>query len=184
MSELWRKQLIKEYGHNKKELELQQTKLTEDDPDQKVYSSMISEMKYAIKWLKQGYEPRIYSKSIYNKKLMEKGLEVKNRKEVIFTDDNNWLGQIAIHHDVIEGIDEIEEKTLTRDEMKAITTALSILTERQLNCFILHEANMLPMDQIAKEIGVTKATVQTHIEAARKRISEFVSDNEINLISV
>lgn len=48
------------------------------------------------------------------------------------------------------------------------------LTERQLNCYLLHYAHRLSMQEIANELGIKKSTVQDHIELARKKISEMV----------
>ncbi|WP_245987653.1 sigma factor-like helix-turn-helix DNA-binding protein [Ureibacillus endophyticus] len=166
----WEIELLHEYKIYRRQLKKQKDQLPADDPQHKIYNSMISDMTYTIGWLKKGHEPRIFNKAIYSKRKMEQGLEVKNRKEVIFTDD---LATKAKHYDVIAGVNDVQERQLTIAEKKLIQSVLSSLPEKQMQCFVLNTAYNRSLKEIAIELGITKGAVQEHIESARKKVAQF-----------
>ena len=50
----------------------------------------------------------------------------------------------------------------------------SELTERQKTCIMRYYAENTPAEEIAKELGITKATVYKHIRSGRKRLKKCV----------
>jgi len=172
-------ELIKEYKIHRRQLKKQKDCLPADDPQHKIYSSMINEMTYAIDWMRQGHEPRIYSKAIYNKKLLDKGQEVRERPIHQYMDDENWIPKKeAAHYDVIEGVNDVEERQLSIDDMNLIQTFLTTLSEKQMECFVLNTSYNRSFGQIAVELGISKCTVQEHIELARKKVAQFRQQTE------
>lgn len=157
------KELEKEYRHYKKELEVRKAKLTEDDPEYKIYAGMIKDMDYAIRWLVNGYEPDSYTKSI-----RKKGGYTNRRN---YYADISWFSTkdiIPIFSDQTE-----KERQLSDTDKKYIQSFLLTLTDKQLNAFIQSAAYNRSFGEIASEMGVSKNTVVTQIEAARKKATDF-----------
>lgn len=157
------KELEKEYRHYKKELEVRKAKLTEDDPEYKIYVGMINDMDYAIRWLVNGYEPDSYTKSI-----RKKGGYEGRRNYYADIDRLSTKDVIPIFSDHTK-----KEKQLTDTNKKHIQRFLSTLTDKQLNAFVQSAAYNRSFGEIASEMGVSKNTVVTHIEAARKKATDF-----------
>jgi RNA polymerase sigma-70 factor (ECF subfamily) len=75
--------------------------------------------------------------------------------------------------DIADYITEDEEDIqLDAHKHKELLEQLhSKLTNREKQCFTLHVAEKLSMNEIAREIGVSKSSVQEYIERARKKIN-------------
>ncbi|MGE7092548.1 sigma factor-like helix-turn-helix DNA-binding protein [Lysinibacillus sp. NPDC048646] len=142
--------LILEYKRGKKEL----TKLKFDDEQkQKLVNEMIADMDFAIEWMRIGKRPNFQSKAIEQKSAYE-------RRQLI-------------NMDLFPCLEIVPERTISEYRKKAVMQVLMALSERQMNCFLLHTAHMRSMDEIAFELGIKKATVQKHIELARLKIDEI-----------
>lgn len=48
-----------------------------------------------------------------------------------------------------------------------------LLSRREKQCFLMHTVGIKSWGNIAKEIGISKSSVQTHITRARKKIAEI-----------
>ena len=67
------------------------------------------------------------------------------------------------------GITNSEDVNMAKDMLlNAIET---ILTEKQKKCVKMHYFMDIPMNQIAKELGVNPSTVTRTIQSAKKRLS-------------
>ncbi len=64
------------------------------------------------------------------------------------------------------------DRELTEDERFKLNDAMSNLSERERQCFVLHVAFRFSMRQIAEELDLKKRIVQTNIERAKQKIEE------------
>lgn len=64
--------------------------------------------------------------------------------------------------------------TLSDSERHQIEDALSTLSKRERECYILKYGRCLSLQQIADELQITKGTVQDYIEKAESKIKEAV----------
>lgn len=162
------KSLLKEYIKTYKQTNALLEKCT-DPYELKILRGMVSDLKFTIRWLKQGSNPDLYRKG----HTVVKGGGYDKRKAEV---DLMYFGQ----RDKIEILGEIDpERVLTQDERVELMYVLRTLTERQLTCFLLHTAHMRSMQQIADELGIIKRTVQEHIETARAKIEAFKQSKQV-----
>lgn len=145
-------------------VEYQQTlrktrKLAEKQTDAEHISAvngMIYDLQYALEWMKTGSDP--------NEQFEGKADQSFYHRRVLLDMDRFPCLDLEPTH----------SKTLEDNKKIAIQRVLAELTEKQLTCFLLHAAHMRSFQEIADELGVKKATVQGHIEAAREHIKRVV----------
>lgn len=146
-------ELILEY---KQSLKLLKTAQPIDEMEEKVINEMISDIQFAIDWMKQGKRPNHYSKSIETK--------------------TAYSRRTLLDMDLFPCMEILPEVELSQAKKIAVMKVLRVLTERQLTCFLLHAAHMRSMQEIANELNLKKTTVQEHIETARKKIKEIAKE--------
>ncbi|SFG10276.1 sigma-70 family RNA polymerase sigma factor [Sporolactobacillus nakayamae] len=128
-----------------------------EDPnsiERTIISEMLSDMHFALAWIHCGFNP-------YHK------CGAYRRSEVQFMDP-----------DLMDAI-ELESKPQDARELSDmeridIKIALSKLTERETDIYVMHHAEMLPLDEIAELLGVKKSTVATTIRRAQKKINKAI----------
>ncbi|MET1247642.1 sigma-70 family RNA polymerase sigma factor [Sporolactobacillus sp. STCC-11] len=117
-----------------------------------VIGGMLSDMHFALTWIYCGFNP-------YHKR------GAYRRSEVQFMDP-----------DLMDAIELESEPQQSRElsymERIDIKIALSKLTERETDIYVMHHAEMLPLDEIAELLGVKKSTVATTIRRAQKKINQ------------
>lgn len=161
----WADNLITEYTAGRKALHAMKERYDENDPYQKQelsqINSMIDSMTYAMEWMETGREPGAF-----------RGMDKQQQYQ------RQFFESVETIPDIVEelGID-INERRLEMDtEMKILLTDVFVsMSHRERECFILHSAEGLSMGQIAKRLGVSKATVQSYINRARKKVEEIVA---------
>lgn len=158
--ESWADQLIKEYTVGRKDLLRRVDRLDKDHPEYpnelRVLNSMISDMEFAIKWLKEGRQPDTFrgidKKSIYQKRHLE---------------------SMDIIPDITSQLNINDRQLYLSDYQKnMLIDILSSLSARERECYLLHTTQDKSMEEIAEVIGVRKRTVQQYIERAREKIEE------------
>ncbi len=116
-----------------------------------IIGQMLSDMHFALTWIHCGFNPDF-----------KRG--ANRRSEVRFMDP-----------DLIDAIqldpEPQEPSELSESDRKKIDAALSELTERETDIYVMHHAEMLPLDEIAELLGVKKSTVATTIRRAQKKIN-------------
>ncbi|QSB12063.1 hypothetical protein JTI58_10850 [Lysinibacillus fusiformis] len=157
--------LLKEYRETRKRLKAERAALHEDDPEQKIYTGMISDLELAIEWMSKGFNPNETRKGIH--KSAKKRYGYDKRKVNM---DLRWFGV----NDEMPSLREPDinqlERTLADDDKRAIMFVLQHMAPMQRTCYMLHYGYLQPYESIGKELGITKSTVQRHIEAARKKV--------------
>ena len=157
--------LLKEYRATYKRLKAERAALHEDDPEQKIYAGMLSELELAIEWMRKGFNPKETRKGIH--KSANKRYGYDKRKVNL---DLKWFGVTDEVPSLREpGINHLE-RTLSDDDKRAIMFVLQHMAPMQRTCYMLHYGYLQPYEAIGKELGIAKSTVQKHIEAARKKV--------------
>lgn len=157
--------LLKEYRATHKRLKAERAALHEDDPEQKIYAGMLSDLELAIEWMRKGFNPKETRKGIH--KSTNKRYGYDKRKVNM---DLNWLGVNDEVPSLREPGTNHLERTLSDDDKRVIMFALQQMTPIQRNCYMLYYGYIQTYEAIGKELGITKSTVQKHIEAAHKKV--------------
>ncbi|MFX3616114.1 MAG: sigma-70 family RNA polymerase sigma factor [Sporolactobacillus sp.] len=145
------RQMIYDYRRSIRLMKQALTK-AQSETEVKTITEMISGMHFALEWIHCGFNP-------YHKR------GVYQRAEVCFMDP-----------DLMDAI-KLETKPKKSRELSDmeridINIALSKLTERETDIYVMHHAEMLPLDEIADLLGVKKSTVATTIRRAQKKINQ------------
>lgn len=151
--------LLNQYKNAREELKdmiaaLEPIKTDRDDEDRKLLNSMIGSTTKIIEWLETGRNP-----------YYEQGIDKRHAYHI------KYLSNMDILPDINEQItSEREPLFLTSDEKRIIVKIFKVLSDRERDCFILHEAKGLSMSQVGNKLGIAKTTVQNHVENARIKI--------------
>lgn len=154
----WADELIQEYTNGRKQLinakqELDVTDLV-DSQDMKQINSMIDSLSYSIEWMEKGRQPGTF-----------RGAD----KRAIY--QRQYVGSMDFIPDIVE---QLEPKRLymTKEEKIILSDILASFSVRERQCYLLHVAQGLSMGKIAKQMGISKSTVQTHISRAKRKVKE------------
>lgn len=155
----WVESLIDEYTVGKKSLEDYREKLNLDIPaeeeDHKIVSEMISDMQYALDWMKKGRRPGnrrgIDRRSVYQKTSLM---------------DMDIFPEINI---------EQPKRILTDDEKVRIVEVLMELSARERQCYLMHMAQGKSYAQISEVLEISRRTVQQYVERAKKKVQNYAA---------
>jgi len=150
------KQTLKETKLLEKELENipEEERTIDDNEDIKQYNSMISHLQFVIEWLERGRQPG--AKRGYDRREVYKRM-VCTDPEVL---DSVYFEESHQHQE----IDEWDKQRLE--------DALSVLTEKEKDMYLLHHEQGFSYKEIASLVGVKKSTVQTNMKRAENKIKQ------------
>lgn len=133
----------------------------EDENDVSQYNLMISSLQYIIRWIDHGRQPN--------------ALRGADKKEAILMNNVKLsvLGEPLPSTTLPSNVD-------IRDQER-IEDALSALTKKERDAYVLHHAEQLSMKRISKLMNVEKSTVQGHIERAEKKIKKQIESSLFQL---
>jgi len=160
----WIDNLISEYKTGQEELlKLKDTLKPNvsylDAQDLKQIDSMIGSMSYSVEWLEKGRQPDSY-----------RGIDKKDAYRLKYYEDMDILPDINE-----ELRKEREPLYLSREQRRLLLNLIRSFSNRERQCFIMYEAEGLSMQKIADRLGISKGTVQTYINRAKKKIDLIVS---------
>ena len=149
-------ELILEYKRALKDTKSRYEQLEEADPNRKIFSAMINDLEYVVKWLSTGRQPEakraIDRRSVYQRTVFAS-------PEV--------LEALANDYKIVK-----ESPRIVSDEDKRlIEDVLSALTEKEREIYITVVGHNLSFSKCAALHGIAKGSVQKHIERARKKIA-------------
>lgn len=127
--------------------------------DKPVIGGMISDLEYAIEWMRIGGDP--------NRK---RGVD---RTEVYLTDP-----EII---DSCQFDSMVKDGELCSEDRQRIDIVLQSLTEREEDIFLMHFAEMIPMEEIADLLGIKKSTVSTTIKRAKGKIDKLLKKGVVEV---
>ncbi|MDF1510581.1 sigma-70 family RNA polymerase sigma factor [Robertmurraya sp. DFI.2.37] len=155
----WVETLIEEYSIGKKALEEYKESLNldipEDKEDYKIVSEMISDMQYALDWMKKGRRPGnrrgIDRRSVYQRTSL-------------------------MDMDIFPEINLQQPKRILSDEEKLkIVDVLMELSARERQCYLMHMAQGKSYAQISAILEISRRTVQQYVERAKKKVKNFAA---------
>lgn len=126
-----------------------------DADDKKVISGMISDCEYAIEWLSTGRRPG-------NKRGIEH-LAAYQREKLV-----DPLKMQAYVSNAKAG----SPSNLSDWERFQIEDALSRLSKRERDCYVMAHGECISFEEIANMLGISRGSVQEYVERAQKKISE------------
>lgn len=145
--------LIKEYRITRSNL--MGAKLRASVEDQQLISSMLSDVQLTIEWLQKGHDPG-----------PRRGIHRRSGRQRTVTVDPLHMQSYA--QPAACG----SPTTLSDHERFQIDDALSTLSEREKQCYILKYGLCYSLGQIALELDVKKGTVQDYLKNAERKIVE------------
>jgi RNA polymerase sigma factor (sigma-70 family) len=157
--EIWSEKLISEYKISKKKIEEYRDSLNANDPSNeeefRIISEMISDMQYSIDWMRRGRRPGtvrgIDKRSIYQRRAL-------------------------LNMDLFPAIDMQPKQVYLNEEQKLqLINILVDFSYRERECYLLHMAYGLSMSEIAKELSLSKRTVQQYVDRAKIKVKLKVS---------
>ncbi|AYB39694.1 sigma-70 family RNA polymerase sigma factor [Brevibacillus laterosporus] len=159
--------LLREYEYTKMQLETKRRLLKKENTskdelkasDIELLGEMISSVDFIIEWIKTGKRPG-----------MKRGIERRAayQREVL-------MDPLTLQSH-INRTNAGSPANITDSQREDIEKALSCLTDREKECYIMAHGQGLTQYAIAELIEVSRYSVKTHIQRAQKKISK-----ELNL---
>src|SRR5690625_2933359 len=122
-----------------------------DNVDKTYINSMINSVTKIIEWLETGRNP-----------YFQQGVDVE------YAYDVTKLSNMDLLPDINEQI-EREKPELTDEQRQTIIKVFRNLSDRERDCFILYYGAMMSMAEIAKQLGISKGSVQMYLNRAREK---------------
>ncbi|MEK5107047.1 sigma-70 family RNA polymerase sigma factor [Cytobacillus sp. FSL K6-0129] len=126
-------------------------KSLKNEEDEKVLSSIISDLVFTIEWLRRGHNPDA-----------RRGID----KNGVYITDPSVLDVLPINQ---QGP---SEKDFTQYEKEIVEDALCTLSDREKEIFLLIKVEGITFDYASELLGIKKSTVQTHLKRAEMKIEQ------------
>ncbi|ANB62276.1 RNA polymerase sigma factor, sigma-70 family protein (plasmid) [Anoxybacillus amylolyticus] len=158
-------ELLREYKQTLKETK----KLLEkaSDEDKKIIKGMISDLEFVIEWLTIGRYPG-----------HKRGIERRAayRREKLF-DPLLMQKYFRSSEPIYKWDDHERESVITSWDRERIEDALSVLTEREKEVYLMSRGYCLTYSEIANYLCISSSSVQTMIERAEKKIKKRINES-------
>ncbi|EPF11114.1 sigma-70 family RNA polymerase sigma factor [Bacillus cereus BAG1O-3] len=159
-------ELIKQYKKSLKDIK--KSKETAGEEELRIYSEMISDLEFALEWMQTARRPGnrrgIERRAAYQREKVCDPLLMQRYFRSM--DDNGYEWD---NHQQENMIDEWEKVKLE--------DALSLLTKREKEVYLMSRGYCLTYRDIAKYLMVSSSTVQTMIERAEKKIARHTRES-------
>jgi positive control factor len=127
---------------------------------------MISDLQYAIEWMKTCKRPG-------NRRGVERLAAYQREKPVDSLHMQRYIEHVGV--DKYPWIDREQRDTVTLMEQEMIEDALSVLTKREREAYLMVRGNCFSFGEAAKLRKVTKSRVQGVVKRAEIKISPKIS---------
>ncbi|MFP9128526.1 sigma-70 family RNA polymerase sigma factor [Niallia sp. BSM11] len=139
--------------------------------EDKIYSGIQGDLEYVISWLKYGHAPGVIRgierRAVYER---EKPFDPLIMQRFFRSEENEYQWD-----------KEEKESVLGLNDKTRIKEALSVLSEREKEIYIMAKGNSISYGQIAKILNITKSTVSSHIYRAEKKIGIYIAEEKEGL---
>jgi positive control factor len=163
--------LIKEYKES-----LKVTRKMYDnavDEDKKIIAGMISDLEFAIEWMSTGRRPG-------NKRGIERRAAYQREKPF----DPLLMQKFFRSSDPVYKWDDHEKEHVINEwDKQRIEDALSVLTDREREVYLMSRGYCLSYSEIANYLCISSSSVQTMIERAEKKIQKRKNESLFCLCS-
>lgn len=123
--------------------------------DKKLIRNMMTDLEYVIDWLENGREPGI-----------RRAIDRRDSYKRMLLKDPRIIDTFS-EQSAFEPAQEVSAYDKAR-----IESALSALTAREKEIFILHKVEQFSYERIAAMLGIKKSTVQTNVKRAQLKNRE------------
>lgn len=130
--------------------------------DKKIISSMISELQWIIDWLDHGRQPGI-----------RRAIDRRDAYKKMLIKDPRLIEALPNENSIMQ---EPEGEISDWDKQR-IEDALSVLTKREKEIYILHYVQLYSLQEIANIIEVKKGTVQSYIKRAERKMKRRMNES-------
>jgi len=72
-----------------------------------------------------------------------------------------------------------EQRVLRAEHRHRLEACLSVLTERERTALLLRDVEDMPAEEVAAQLGCSKATVRSHIANARVKVRRFMERRKV-----
>ncbi|MFB6364261.1 sigma factor-like helix-turn-helix DNA-binding protein [Paenibacillus elgii] len=148
------------YRRAKRQLEQLRDRLPENHPDHKIIEGMISDCGYAAEWLTTNRMPG-----------SKRGIERRA------TYQRDKLMDPIRMQAFVQRSTAGSPSNLTEWQRFQIESALSRLSERERECYVLAHGECFSREYIADLLGITKGSVDQFVSRAQKKISAEVQNS-------
>ena len=73
----------------------------------------------------------------------------------------------------VSGLENPEQSYLRREKNERLQAGLDVLTERERTALLLRDVEDMPAEEVADQLGCSKATVRSHIANARVKLRRY-----------
>lgn len=160
----WVDKMLLEYKEGRRDLRKQLKGLGDTEQDQEtksILNKMVDSMSFVIEWIETGRQPDTY-----------RGIDKRSVYQRRYLVDMNMFPTLEI---------EPDNRELTNEEKEIITDILCLLSVRERECFLLSGAYQRTQEEIGEELGISRNTVKTNIERARRKINEYIKEKSLTL---
>lgn len=158
--------LIKEYNQTLCEIKKSREIVSEEQSE--ILSSMVLDLEFAIEWMRTGRRPG-------NRRGIER--QAAYQRERAFDPILMQRYFRSTDEAVYEWDEHVQQYTLGEWEKIQLEDALSGLTEREKEIYLMSRGYCLSYKEIAGYLAVSRSTVQTVIERAEKKIARQVKES-------
>lgn len=128
--------------------------------DKKLISGMISDLEHTIEWLQTGRLPGA-----------KRGLDRRDSYQRMLFKDPRIMDTFASE------LNNEDESPVSAVDIERIEDALSALTNREKEIFVLNKVQLYSYDEIADLLNVKKSTVQTNMKRAELKMSKRMNES-------
>jgi RNA polymerase sigma factor (sigma-70 family) len=145
-------------GYRNTRASLERSRNNTDNPsDKEKLGSMISDCTYALEWLETGRRPGSM-----------RGIEHAYKTS---TWDPAWLDSYASPNGWYTDRTQFSGELSQADRFR-IEDAMSTLSDRERQCFMMYHVDGMSEYEIAQELNVGRSTVQKFLERAKEKIED------------
>jgi positive control factor len=143
------------------------------EEDKKIIAGMISDLEFAIEWLETSRMPG-------NRRGIERRAAYQREKPF---DPLLMQKFFRSSEQVYKWDDHEKEHVITEWDRQRIEDALSVLTKREREVYLMSRGYCLTYSEIANYLCISSSSVQTMIERAEKKIKRRINESLFCLCS-
>lgn len=136
--------------------------------DKKIIEGIIEDLEFAILWMETGRRPG-------NKRGIERLAAYQRERPFDPLLMQKYFRNMDDH--LYEWDNHIQEDSITSWDKERIEDALSVLSKREKEIYLMSRGQNIPYSQIAKYLGITIGTVKTNIKRAEAKISQQITES-------
>jgi positive control factor len=137
------------------------------EEDKKIVAGMITDLEFAIEWMTTGRRPG-------NRRGIERRAAYQREKPF---DPLLMQKFFRSNEPVYEWDDHEKEDVITSWDRERIEDALSVLTDREREVYLMSRGYCLTYNEIANYLCISSSSVQTMIERAEKKIQKRINES-------